>query len=904
VTTYDRLRTLAFQLPSERRLTQDVWRMRFPEAWKQPLRGLQAEQTGRLGEANTFPIRVPNAALRATVPDLISISRDAGRSGATPWLHSEHAVPPGHLLPILHGWVEVAFPKATQRQTVKARMQASDLVWNRVSVDLSDWRPGPDGTAAIPAQADFFTLLPEYLAAHMAALGPRFAFGFDPTPRAFYRALRDPWDRGSEVILWPPFDHARGGAAFSIVLRLTVQTLPLEPRPYVHCEVMLRRWVSRPVGYLPLGNTSVFIRTQVPWLRGGQQPPTFQVVPLTWKGGYTWGNDLAPLLAGLSQMSTLPSAVDLCKDPQRYLHAAAPPVLAIDYRDTIRPPHTAKPGWGPNDRRLIFDEVVQAFDGVLEPCRPLPRVRVRIHVPKRADRTSRPSQRTASGPAGATQAPTTQQLATRTLVAATVGGALTVDVLYEHSQVWREIVNQAVEHLGLTGTPMQGAAGELRWQTAEGFSLVMRPRQIGAVGSALDIKDGGGGQRDDRLRAAIERRSGEIANVLPPTEGTPAMLVEIAGRDRFPCDGDPKFAIRLGGARAGRVVQFLGHYDPVLDDPKPKRGDAAGAVTQGRLKHRVRQAWRDLLRQLGVNLVQPAFTCRDHDMPEPINYVGIWLIKPKRLTAPTGFAQQMPVMVWMASDTYEVRAIAPGFTEFLPYRQALLEVAGLDAFGRRGRNDAQVVNWIEQTLEQHVRPLGNVVLFTEAHNIRGTWKWLSNHTLQRDKIAFGVADPIPATRWEGMRHVHVRTSDEGETPECFGESEGAAGFPEGLWRMGQSGRLFGSTAGKPGTQQNLILSRSKLQAWQTPAMAAADRLGRPSPAAAAWNPSLLELATVALQDGDAPEVFAAITHELRFLASHFDDATVLPLPLHLADLLEEYVLPMRDAAAGGGGSTD
>src|SRR5438874_758253 len=83
---------------------------------------------------------------------------------------------------------------------------------------------------------------------------------------------------------------------------------------------------------------------------------------------------------------------------------------------------------------------------------------------------------------------------------------------------------------------------------------------------------------------------------------------------------------------------------------------------------------RDLLRQLGVNLVQPAFTSRDQKVPEPLNYVGIWLIKPTRDTARTGYAQQMPVMVWMASDTHEVRAIAPGFPGFLPYRQALLEV--------------------------------------------------------------------------------------------------------------------------------------------------------------------------------------------------------------------------------------
>jgi hypothetical protein len=40
----------------------------------------------------------------------------------------------------------------------------------------------------------------------------------------------------------------------------------------------------------------------------------------------------------------------------------------------------------------------------------------------------------------------------------------------------------------------------------------------------------------------------------------------------------------------------------------------------------------------------------------------------------------------------------------------------------------------------------------------------------------------------------VRTSDDGETPECFGETDGAASFPEGLWRLGESGRLFGGMA--------------------------------------------------------------------------------------------------------------
>ena len=36
-----------------------------------------------------------------------------------------------------------------------------------------------------------------------------------------------------------------------------------------------------------------------------------------------------------------------------------------------------------------------------------------------------------------------------------------------------------------------------------------------------------------------------------------------------------------------------------------------------------------------------------------------------------------------------------------------------------------------------------------------------------------------------------------------------------------------------------------------------------------------------------------MVHELRLAASHYDQVTKLPLPLHLAKQMEEYVMPMR-----------
>lgn len=47
-----------------------------------------------------------------------------------------------------------------------------------------------------------------------------------------------------------------------------------------------------------------------------------------------------------------------------------------------------------------------------------------------------------------------------------------------------------------------------------------------------------------------------------------------------------------------------------------------------------------------------------------------------------------------------------------------------------------------------------------------------------------------------------------------------------------------------------------------------------------------------LRPDDDPRTWADFAHRLRVSATHTDAATALPLPLHLAMKMEEYVLPM------------
>ncbi len=122
-------------------------------------------------------------------------------------------------------------------------------------------------------------------------------------------------------------------------------------------------------------------------------------------------------------------------------------------------------------------------------------------------------------------------------------------------------------------------------------------------------------------------------------------------------------------------------------------------------------------------------------------------------------------MVWLASDTSDVRATAPGFEEWLPYREALLALTELDAFATGGREDTRVLRFIEETMRRDVAALGDVLLLTHAQNLRRAWPWLQNGRLGLDQLGFGPGTTESIQDWPGLRHVRVRVDEGGETPE-------------------------------------------------------------------------------------------------------------------------------------------
>jgi hypothetical protein len=199
-----------------------------------------------------------------------------------------------------------------------------------------------------------------------------------------------------------------------------------------------------------------------------------------------------------------------------------------------------------------------------------------------------------------------------------------------------------------------------------------------------------------------------------------------------------------------------------------------------------------------------------------------------------------------------------------------------------------------------------------GQNGRLHWRWLQDGQAEPDLIKLGHA---PAAYLDpDLRLIRVRTGDGRETPQWWGNAAPGSpnGLPAGLWRHTDTsapmtaGRVFYSTTPKASTFRDSAVEADILA---TRPLRQGKNKGKPTTDVhiPAWNPDLVEIAILGCHEhaGDDPEAYALAMHQMR-QAPDYLDALTLPLPLHMASLAQEYVLPTlaEDAAAGGGAAQE
>ena len=830
---YDQIRPVSFRIsPHEADITLDYYDLRFPEEWKLPFRQLQAEIIGRPANKVSIPIRDLNMALRALIPDLITVNKSAGREGDRPWLTSTTAINPEAIRLIVLAWAQASFAKADKGKLegVLRQLTSDSLVWSNEPIEITSWQALPNGTAH-PAHGAQFSLLPDYIASRLCE--PNASFELKHEILHFRRVPVSPSRQGAELISWPPLEHTSRNKShyYSYLITISVQTIPFVSHPVINIDFGIRRWVSQQTR--PGKNkTSVYLHTSVPWLPGLHHSSSFQVAQTKWERSagtfvMNWDRHLAEILEALNPQRPFPHPRDLFDDPMTGLNLGGSPNAAIVYKNGMLPRHPSKPGVMPADRYELAQQVAVALEPEFEFTEILPRVSIARQFSARNPFAEKPTDDVC--------------VERYDSVSRAVGDQVRFEVHYQKEATAHAFAECICTEFGISSIP---TFFPFQFQTGD-LSIAIEACQLGRMGDALqfdpEIKN-----KRDQCQRAIEDRIAAIQRTLENAIEPTVAFVELAGKDSFNGD-DPKQTIRTGFAQTNRLTQFI---------------DLTSDVE---LEHRVRQALLDGFRQWGLlpNMVSSTNDAMD------LNYAAIWMIEKRPKGSWSRDWERIPVFVFIDSADGAILAYVPGLDEWLPYREALLALG--QGLSKGFKDSDKALNYINQTIRSEIAPSGDTMLLCHAQNLRRTWGWLTDKRIKADILDFGDGGEVPIGDLPRLRVVRVRSNDCSETPQWFATNDDRIGFSKGLFQMTE--RVFASTYGKPVQFSRVSIQTSKVE----------------RPSAQAWNPSMYELTVAAMQRGDDPAQLASVAHELRDVSIHYNDATAFPLPLHLARLMQEYV---------------
>lgn len=918
----------------------------FPEQWDPCV--LQLCNLGRDPDKTpyyTAPTSRLDATLQALAPQLVVRSRLRGPGAdqaADAWLYARADEPPplpGDVLDRLIGaWAADLRPEPEHQQAriqTLEQLRADKPQWRRETVDLFSAQPTSGGTAAPAARQ--FQLAPDALARKILELKP---YDFGAGVLRFRAVPRGPRAKGAELVSQPlPHEVKKKTWWFSIYINITLHTAPFDPAPRLHVHLGVRRWATHPnatsgMVYLPYKrSTSVYLTTGIPWLKGAPTSDRFAVLQLKRDratGAYQWGgNSAGRILDKLSRDHDFPDPAQLLANPLEWL-GDGDGVRAGIVHATSMGKHGVGAGLMSHQRSKIIEWIEQALPdgmrrlpnltlttrGTSAPANPRP-------APTAAEAKQTAEERAAQARRTALAATTRFDRGTGTESAAATPH-IEVRLLWQTPELRDAAITALTEVLSLDvagGPPVPASAFDsaipglpvLRtWHTPELTVTLRCLRLTAGLGESFGIAPKATG-KNQKLKTAIAERRAATAAFLAADGADQAhpqlALVEIDRAQDFGLRlNDPKFALRLGAADAGILTQFA---------LVPKT--AKGYNSMKNLSHRVRSAWQDGLRQLGVR-VMPEHTL-GNGLPANLRYAAVWMVK-RRADGPTRLAKHVPVTV-MASPVPGEPGLAaftgwdPDSRTWIPYPDLLLRLVKdaeiplveEETTGEDGQTFITYKMWrqnldeqrqsTERYLQKMIRSLRGqpTVLLAHGQNARMHWTWLQDGKLEPDLIKLGHA---PAAFLDpDLRLVRIRSGDGRETPRWWGNAAagGVNGLPSGLWcpPLADDGeraaRVFYSTTPKASTFRDSAVEADKLA---TRPLRQGKNKGEPTidTHIPAWNPDLIEIAVAGCheEDGDVPEAYALAMHQLR-QAPDYLDALALPLPMHLASLAQEYVLP-------------
>ncbi|MFI9009917.1 pPIWI_RE module domain-containing protein [Actinosynnema sp. NPDC053489] len=837
---YNTLAVTVLQLAPEHALDHELYAMRFPAAWKNSL--LSLARVASRTRVTHLSITSLNDAITAVLPDcIVAANRFDGNDEAEhDWLFAYRPVAPARILELVDAWIRAQNGSQEHTDRALAQVRAADLTWSAVRIDTNT---PPDR---------LFRLLPMMVANTLTR--PDVA----PSPGDL-QFLRVPSAQGAELMSWPP-RGVESQMPFSVTIRISLHTRPFDSHPVIHLAFGTRRWMPVRGWLSPNQIYPVYLRSEP----NASLPPDdhhFRLAKIeygpkprrrgrdAWRP--RWNDELTAVLNEAGQLGALPDAGHIVEKPMEGLSPNGD-AAALPYRWGMLPWIKARDGLSVTDREALLSWAANelAPDLVLNPLL----LRVRRTIYKGLSRGTRSS------------------IAPENL-SDVVGSYLNIELVTQSVVTAQHALDRFTERLGM---PLPRAdelnATETRVSAAH---ITIGLRRITSVHTSA-----GADADNGPMQATIDAKIDAITSTLGRTAHPTITLIELdeaddTGKGSYDNDS-PASALRQALLRTNRLSHVV--TTPTVPNTLPRRQqDQNSPATHARLSNAV----DDLLRQLGLRPTPLPAPTRG-TVTRPPALVGIWMMRPGPRTA-NHPQHAMPLAIRTTPDGRRIFIRTPT-TNWQPLASALLDPSlQLTEYDHKiTREDS--IRFIRTTIDDVVSNNPDTLLLTHAQNLRRTWEFIRDDRIEHDTLQFdGDAGPTPICALPGLRHVRVRTSENDETPECYGIKGELIGQSSGLWMM-HGPRLFASTGGKPATHMDALKGRSKIMTVSRHGVPT-----EPDPRAPVWNAEVVELLVAGLQDGDRPADWAALAHDLRNAEPYSPWTVSLPWPLHLAQRMESYL---------------
>lgn len=339
---------------------------------------------------------------------------------------------------------------------------------------------------------------------------------------------------------------------------------------------------------------------------------------------------------------------------------------------------------------------------------------------------------------------------------------------------------------------------------------------------------------------------------------------------------DPKQVLRAAFAKSGRVVQFL-NYEPSLENANPQK---------------ILHAVLDLYRQLGVvSFLKCDPNAKTNKKLIRCSCIGLHTftqIHSYKGPESRGVILPLEVSFDLKDGRTRVRCALFDKPE-VNYREACLEVAKLYWKENLAQRCIEASRAPAKELLHRLKILSpdqqKLLIVTADGKNRKLWNGISDKAISQYQleaeycpnellVGAGKTDSIAALSLlrSGVRVIRVRCNE--EVPDYYTErkADGKYQSSSGLF---QYGTVFWSIDTKP-NDPRYTDSYTK------------SRVDQPKNNYA--EKTVIELYPLQLQPGDNTKQWINEVHALRELAIQYDQMTSLPLPLHLARQLEEYLM--------------